>query len=181
MGSRKRLAPKANRLSLALSISWNGRRIILGGDLENPTAPRSGWNGVLDILVKEGWAHILCDAAVVKASHHGSTGAFHEGLWRMHAGSRGIEVALVTPFSKGRNSPPHINVIKQLTRYTKRLAVTARARYRLPSQRSGWRARSTDPSCHVTAAQAPCVAVVMGPQNSLEVFLGGGACCLTQA
>lgn len=173
LGQRARLAPKANILSLAFSMEWGQRRLLLGGDVESPRSPRSGWRGVLEILHRFGREQLVRDVSVVKVSHHGSAGAFCEEAWKLHAATRRVELAVLTPFSRGRNPPPHAQALKGVSHYSERLGITAPCKLRLPG--SGWQ---SEVHLATTQATAPCVALSVPLQGPIEVFLGRGARCL---
>jgi beta-lactamase superfamily II metal-dependent hydrolase len=80
-----------NEISLALLVVFGRTRVILGGDVEE-----SNW---LDTLNEFGRPGLSCVG--VKASHHGSTNGYCQGLWEAFAADR-RPVTVVTSFQRHR-------------------------------------------------------------------------------
>lgn len=135
-GSRRSLGVGGNGLSLAVSIEWGPVRMLLGGDVEVGAGARSGWAGIIEVLTEDGQINLIKGATVVKVAHHGSLGAFHAPAWALHATGADVQVAAIAPFDRGRNPPPHEEVMKGLSTWARSLAITA-------EPRGGW---STVPS-----------------------------------
>jgi hypothetical protein len=180
LGEPRRLTPPANRLSVALSIGWKQHqslrhRLLLGGDVESPSDSRSGWRGALDILREDGREHLVQDVTAIKVSHHGSDGAFCQGAWALHAGRGRVKHALVTPFSRGSNPPPHSDAIQKMSGYCNHLGLTSRSRLPLPPK--GWK----DAGHKRRSARAPCIAIVMAPNGGTYVHLSQDTSYYTRA
>jgi beta-lactamase superfamily II metal-dependent hydrolase len=89
--SRKQQA-YINRSSVALSLTYLGYRLVLGGDVET-----HGWIDLLDQR-----KNLASDACVVKVAHHGSSTGRCENLWKTFAGNTTKRVAVLTPYWKHR-------------------------------------------------------------------------------
>lgn len=74
-----------NRLSTAVLVEWEGRRLVLGSDLV-----RAGWTDALRADAT------IATHDVLKIPHHGSNGAVHP---KMVDPERGAATWLVTPFA----------------------------------------------------------------------------------
>lgn len=81
-----------NQCSAALTISYAGQRIVLGGDVE-----RQGW---IDLLAQQ--AQLAEGACLVKVAHHGSQTGTCPKLWSTHAANTSHRIAVLTPFWKHR-------------------------------------------------------------------------------
>jgi hypothetical protein len=100
------LSDHPNQLSLALSIRWGSRRLLLAGDLEHHAKkPHRGWNGVVADLKRAGRLDRIRGVDVVKVAHHGSDGAFCEEAWKLHRESRDVLVGLICPFNRSGELP----------------------------------------------------------------------------
>lgn len=106
-----------NRLSTPMRISWHGCELLLGADL-----PRSGWNAVAREFAEAGR---LAEASLLKASHHGSTGAQH----RVVTGDPppGERPCVVTPFNSRAKLPDYSDGqgIDRLLKTHSRVCVTS--------------------------------------------------------
>ena len=69
-------APSPNHASVALWLSTEKGRALLGADLEKTEDPGTGWNAVLALNPAE-----RGHAEFVKIPHHGSETGHHEGIW----------------------------------------------------------------------------------------------------
>lgn len=115
-----------NLVSLAVALRCDCWKLLLAGDLESPpNAPYRGWSGVLSELAKSGRADLVSHLDVVKLAHHGSDGAWHDPSWDLHTGgsARKVPLALLTPFNRGTNPPPHVSALRSLLARAERLAV----------------------------------------------------------
>lgn len=74
-----------NRLSTAVLVEWEGRRLVLGSDLV-----RAGWTDVFRA------DETIAEHDVLKIPHHGSAGALHP---KMIDPTHGEATWLVTPFA----------------------------------------------------------------------------------
>lgn len=77
-----------NIISIALQICFGQTRIMLGGDVEC-----HGWK---DSLAEFGENRV--SSHLVKASHHGSSTGFCDGLWRAFSHGGHLPLAVVTPY-----------------------------------------------------------------------------------
>jgi beta-lactamase superfamily II metal-dependent hydrolase len=155
------LGDRPNTLSLALAIRHRGRRILLAGDVENgrPSEPASGWKGVLMHLREDGFLQQIQGIDVVKIAHHGSSGAFHEGAWRLHAKPDGSTTALITPFKQSSPPLPREQVLSSLRAYARSLGISADAGGAFARALSaGWTRQAALP----LPALGPHLAVVLG-------------------
>ena len=167
-GRSRRRHRNANALSLALTIELGNVRVLLGGDVERGRTGRRGWQGVLHHLREDNRLRLVEDIEVAKVSHHGSRGAFHAQAWNLHAKTRRVRLAVVTPFDRGDRPPPHEQALRGIRLRSDELALTARGRgTRTVARRSGWSSLAGP-----APATAPCIAVVVGPQG-VETVTGG--------
>jgi len=137
-------AARPNVLSLALSLSWGDARLLLCGDLENGDgSPYSGWRGILRVLEREHQLDLVRSVHAVKVAHHGSSGAWSEEAWALHAEGR-RPFALVAPFLRGQRPLPTAAVLANLRSCAAQLGITkttpTSARDAL---RGGWKNRPT--------------------------------------
>lgn len=153
LGSSKTLGHHSNPLSVGLVVQWNGSRLLLGGDIESPSDPQRGWGGVVEVLTERNSLNLITDVTVAKVAHHGSRGAFSDSAWQLHSQSKPVALAVLTPFSKGSNPPPHKEVLESLRPRADMLGVTKGAVAKNPK---GWKKSSFKPIKNVSA----CVVVV---------------------
>lgn len=78
-----------NLISGGLLIEYGRSRIILGGDMETDS-----WKEAMACFGNRG----RLDSVLVKASHHGSTTGYCEGLWALMS-PRKSAVAVITPYT----------------------------------------------------------------------------------
>jgi len=177
VGGARRLPMPGNGLSMALSIGWKARRIVLGGDVEVSGDPKRGWDGILSLLRDEGEEALVRDAAVVKLSHHGSSGAWSPAAWKLHSQARPVEVAIATPFAEGPRPPPHGQTLRNLSRQANQLLLTSTAKGCGRPTANGWvRSVQAIPA----RAGAGAGAVVVRETGSLEVYAAKKACFFVQ-
>lgn len=115
-------APDPNTVSCALVVRLHGVRVLLGGDVLAGGAPDLGWKH-LHPLHQE----ILRGCGLIKASHHGSEGAYHAPLSLECSGAE----VVVTPFRS--SSLPRASGLQLLSADARRLVVSA-----APSLAEGW-------------------------------------------
>lgn len=173
LGHPTRTIDVPNVISLAVSITWGSRRVLLGGDvLRGTSSLHSGWKGVVRLLDQDGLGHLVTDLDVVKLSHHGSHTGFAVAAWDRHANlTRPIAVA--APFSPSRL--PDLPTLERLALRTSKLLVSSRAGDvdgRLRS--AGW---TIDPTETASATSVPCVAVVLPPRGEARLFVSATAVC----
>lgn len=126
LGESRSIDGGGNPLSLSLSITWNGFRILLGGDVEHSASdPHRGWRGVLQVLEEDARLDLVQDIDVIKVSHHGSKGAYCPEAWLHHCRTSRVAVAIVTPYRSGRNPPPHAETMRSLRAHANMLALTS--------------------------------------------------------
>lgn len=162
------LRDRPNRLSLALSITWQGQRVLLGGDVEaGDASPHSGWKGVLSKLERRGRSDLLDDLDLIKVAHHGSFHSFSEEAWQRHAGPS--TVAVLTPFDRGRYPLPDRKVLRRLLDRTRLLGVTCNARGAVPlAIGAGW----APTAAHPLPGLGPVLAVVLNADGSSKLHAG---------
>jgi hypothetical protein len=169
-GTRRSIGGGANPLSLGISIKWSSIGILLAGDVEAGPNQQSGWPAVLKILEEDGETELLRRMTVVKAPHHGSNGALHVPAWDLHSEGRRVSVVAVTPFNRGRNSPPHGDALGIFSAHCNQLAITSEPRLgwsAVPSQQWSQVRRS------ITAiGDLPVVAIEIKRAGTLRVVRG---------
>lgn len=172
LGEPGRLDRRGNRLSLALIVHWHRHHLLLAGDVEDGADPRAGWKGMLRALKEDERLHEVTDLTLVKAAHHGSNGAWCEEAWSHATRSGPVGTTVITRYDRGRNPPPHRDVLRRLITRTERLALTSTSdRTQDQLESSGW----TQPAGRRTAALAPCVAIELPADAPAVVHLGGSA------
>lgn len=119
-----------NIVSVALGIIFGNTRVVLGGDVEE-----AGWRDV----IREWGAQALASQAV-KASHHGSTNGYCDGLWK-HFAARGRPVVIITPYHKF--GLPKSAAVNHIRRYADRLLSTCTPA--AVAKESGAKRRSASP------------------------------------
>lgn len=168
------LGDRPNTLSLALAIRHRGRRVLLTGDVENGRRqePASGWKGVIMHLREDGLLHHVQEIDVVKLAHHGSSGAFHAGAWRLHSKPDGSTTALVAPFDRSTPPLPRDEVLKELRSYAGRLGVSMDAGGAFArALAAGWNRHAVEP----LPALGPHLAVVLDAAGPARLYAGSSA------
>ncbi|MEK7685105.1 MAG: hypothetical protein AAB466_06765 [Verrucomicrobiota bacterium] len=106
-----------NLISGGLLVEYGAARIILGGDIE-----KEGWQETMRALAPRG----RLASVLVKASHHGSTNGYCQGLWQ-HLSPGKTAIAVMTPYVRqGLPSPEglsHVSSHAKMTFVTSRSAV----------------------------------------------------------
>lgn len=159
-----------NVLSLAVTVRWRTRRLLLCGDVENGHAsPYSGWKGILRQLEEDGLTDRIRNVDVVKVAHHGSNGAFHPPAWELHRRGDGATFAALTPFNRCTPPLPREEVLKALRPHVQRMGITEDARgvFALAAT-SGW-APQSPPSL---STLGPHLCVVLAEGGDSEVHAG---------
>lgn len=172
VGRRSSLGAKANVLSVALSVTWGEARLLLSGDVERGDGtPQSGWRGVVAQMEERNQEELLTDLAIVKLAHHGSAGAVAGEAWDLHASTRPVPLALVSPFNRGNDPPPHTRTFRRLRRRVKACGLTAdNATAREHIEAAGW---TVHPEPQVSPA--PCIQVRVYPENRyMDACVGVG-------
>ena len=118
-----------NDLCVVLWISIGGNHILLGSDLEHAAETDIGWKAVLSSTARPQQR-----AKVFKVPHHGSITGHCLGVWDVMLS--GDSVALITPFTKGRNSLPTRDDVQRILDQTENAYITAAAKSRVKRQRS---------------------------------------------
>ncbi len=110
-----RLTP--NDLSIALRIDTPGFFAVLGGDLENVSDPLRGWNAVITSPVRH-----PAKGQAIKIAHHGSQNGDHPEIWSELL--QPSPLAMLTPYSRGRDPLPTEGDIQRLQSNTAQLFCT---------------------------------------------------------
>lgn len=180
---KRHLMGRANRLSLALIIWWNDIGILLGGDIESEAAEDRGWKGILANLrededMEDRGLRLIRGLRLVKASHHGSKGAFCEEAWTEHSAGGPVEFVIVTRFNRGENPPPHPSGLDPLRRFATKLALTS-----MP--KAGWSVVTDADWVQLAHPSGPgsaaCVAITLAPASTSHVALSSQAGLFTPA
>jgi hypothetical protein len=170
-GSRGSLGDHPNLLSLALAVQWNDRRLVLGGDVSTRTmSTQSGWAGIMNLLREQDRLHLVTDACIVKASHHGSSNGFHLAAWRQHA--KNIRtIAVTTPFAHGGVRLPRQAVLKRIHHHAKLLVLTSDSGgCDAEAIGAGWVRVGRETPC-----EASCMLAVIESNGEIEIHCGGSA------
>lgn len=168
----------ANFLSVALSMVFGSRRILLAGDVECARGGRDGgWGGVMRELADPSTTRVdlglLRDLDVIKVAHHGSHGAVHPPAWREHCSGGSNPLAIVAPFNRGRNPPPTELGLRLIRQNCKRLAFTSTSTgVRDNARAAGW---SEDTSAIAQPEDFPMVGVCVPQSGPIEFSIWGSA------
>lgn len=170
LGHGSRALDVPNVVSLAVSIAWGSRRVLLGGDvLRGVSSPNSGWKGVLRLLDQEDLGHLVTDVDVVKLSHHGSHTGFVATAWDRHA-FRARPVGMVAPFSPSR-LPDRPTLSSLMPRVSRLLASSRAGGVDERLRATGWVVDSATTS----TTTIPCVAVMLSASGEARLFAGAPA------
>lgn len=179
-GRNRYIDLRANALSLAVVIEWEGYRILLAGDVEAPNEPYRGWNGIIHYLEEDGRSHLITSLKGIKVAHHGSgavdgdDGAFSAAAWELHTEDGPIDFGLITPYRMGGSAPPQTFTLKALLDRIKDLGVTASAEAHGWSRvlNSGWRETSVEPLPNLgdTRWGKNYLAVVMDAKGDIQRY-----------
>lgn len=164
------LDERPNLFSLAITVRWRARRLLLCGDVETGRAsPYSGWKGILQQLEEDRLLDCVQEIDVVKVAHHGSNSAFHPPAWQLHRRSDGATFAALTPFNRSTPPLPRAQVLDALRSHVEQLGITddARGAFAL-ALASGW-SRRPAPSLPTLG---PHMCVVLPDGGALEVHAG---------
>jgi Metallo-beta-lactamase superfamily len=160
-----------NVVSLAVSIVWSSKRVLLGGDvLRGTKSQHSGWKGILKLLDADDLGHMVNDLTVVKLSHHGSHTGFAVAAWDRHANLT-RPVGLITPFS-----PSHLpdqSTLGGLLPHASKLLVSSKAggvETRISA--AGW---TLDSPSLAGSTSVPCIAVMLPTQGDTRFFVSAPA------
>lgn len=174
-GRRADAGDHPNLLSVALSLRWGARGLILAGDVEEGRQENSGWHGVLSRLRLLQRTERVRSMDVVKVAHHGSSNAFHEPAWALHRDGRDDLLAMICPFNRSGELPVE-PALKLIRKHATMLAISspsAEVQRRVGS--AGWQTgaaciRHHDWDMPIVAAVIPQI----GPPE-LHVAAGAGA------
>lgn len=173
----KRPADHPNTLSIALSIEWRGRRMLLGGDVErHETDVGRGWAGMMGALAdpSRNQLHLLRGLDVVKVAHHGSHGAIYDPAWKLHV-ERPVRslCGVIAPFRRQGEKLPRQDGLAKLRQFRPRLAIThTAADTRAVASAAGWMEDTTVPR---QSEDFPMVAVRLPEAGPVELSLWGDA------
>jgi hypothetical protein len=126
----KKRGDHANQLSIALSVVWKERRVLLCGDVEKAPAqkPLMGWGGVIENLRRKNRLNLVEKVDIIKVAHHGSYNAFDDTAWKLHCpGTNGCPqtVALIAPNSGHRL--PQANTLRDIRLHAAAMGITSNA------------------------------------------------------
>ncbi|MEZ4299069.1 MAG: hypothetical protein R3B70_29235 [Polyangiaceae bacterium] len=173
------LGDRPNRLSIALSVTWRNRRVLLAGDVENGLASQrySGWKGILAKLQKRKLSRLVSELDMVKAAHHGSSGAYHEAAWLLHAKPDGSTITAIAPFNRGHTPLPQSSTLESIRRHGAALGLTMDARSAFERARdSGWLPGAPDGlTMKALSSPGPVIAVTLHENGGAELFAGKAA------
>ena len=115
-----------NLLSSAILCKVQNLSLIFGSDLEVGKTKHMGWKGVMRNPDSPELA-----AHFVKIPHHGSENAFYEPVWKEFS-KNSLPVSVITPYD--RSSLPRIEMIKRISKFSSKIAITAKTRTVGPSK-----------------------------------------------
>jgi hypothetical protein len=170
---------RPNVISLGVSVKWRDVRLVLAGDVENGIKnPGSGWKGVVACLGPLGTEpdrrDLLQGSSFVKVAHHGSSGAYWDAVWDLHATGGKVPIAAIAPFEASKL--PTAAVLGSLRSKASLLALTSNAGDPVSRAKAGgWADVATAP----LAATAPIV-VLTFKSDALEMVERGTASGLLQ-
>jgi hypothetical protein len=108
-----------NHASVVLSIEFEERRVLLGGDLQFRMDRKFGWLAVVDSQLQHGRApHHL-----YKVPHHGSENGDHDEIWQHLLVPK--PTAVITPFIKGAQKLPSSEDCERIGRRAGQTVLTA--------------------------------------------------------
>ena len=172
----KRPKDHPNQLSIALSVEFHHRRILLGGDVERGEATEGrGWAGIHLSLgdPSRNQLHLLRALDAVKIAHHGSCGAIHEQTWQEHIGGRSVPWGVIAPFRRQEEKLPRVDGLSKLREFAPRLAITHTAPdTRTAAASAGW---TEDTTIIRQAEDFPMVALRVPQAGPVEVSVWGDA------
>lgn len=142
-----------NAISGVLHIRWGSRvGVLLGGDLICASGRYQGWE-----LVEQ---HVRGPMQVVKAAHHASHEAHHDGLWKRLS----APLVIVTPFKNAdAHQPPRPEQIAHLAKNAV-VAITAPPR---------WPKDSANPQPLYAPARTPPTRSLLPKGRNSNLSLGG--------
>ena len=174
---KRPLGDTPNLVSLALTIEYGARRVLLGGDVLCGTkSPKSGWKGVERLLKKHGRLHLLQALAAVKVPHHGSPGAFDANTWAHHStgAAAGEPIALIAPYSP--SALPHQSTLMSLRKHARTLLITDGGNSGTAKlSGAGWSTAAATHVVRMSRTAAPCVALQIGQAGAVRVYASAGA------
>ncbi|HYE35376.1 MBL fold metallo-hydrolase [Methylocaldum sp.] len=93
-------AGSPNDVAVALLLNINGRKILLGSDLEDEDNPLFGWSAVMSGMTAPG-----SRSGTFKVAHHGSVSGYLDDVWNTILEPEPL--ALLTPFRHGKHRIPN--------------------------------------------------------------------------
>jgi hypothetical protein len=126
---RRLVAPKPNKVAVAIWVAIDGDFVLLGSDLEETNDPECGWSVIAgSSLMPPG------KASVVKIPHHGSVTGHSEEMWAQMVAT-GAD-AVLTPFTNGDVHLPSAANVERITRLAPRSFSTSSRRAHAPTRRA---------------------------------------------
>lgn len=117
--ARKIVPESPNDKSVALLIDVNGRKLLLGSDLEVSNNEEKGWLCILDNCecVKQ------TNSSLFKIPHHGSETGYHQRVWDELLTPKPLSI--LTPYNKGIKPIPDKTMITKILSHTNNLYITS--------------------------------------------------------
>ncbi len=129
--NRKRFpSPTPNHTSVVLWVEVGPHKILLGGDLEKTSNPKTGWSVILDESTI-----ISGKAGLFKVPHHGSENAHHDQVWSDLLLNESF--AILSPFGQGKKPLPSRTDVERLIGLTPHVYATSPTKL----QKIKWRDR----------------------------------------
>ncbi len=108
-----------NHNAIAVWVTFNDMKVLLGSDLEETNDPYVGWSAIIDSPVRpEGKADIF------KIPHHGSPNGHHNKVWSEMV-IQNNPISLITSYSKGKTPRPQPEDIDRIKEFTSSLFHTS--------------------------------------------------------
>lgn len=172
-----RAGDSPNALSIALAVEWEGRRILLGGDVEHdPAHAGRGWAGMMTALddPADPRLGLLRGLDAVKIAHHGSHGAICEPAWTLHRQGMASPIdGVIAPFTRHRKKLPAVDGLTALRGFGLRLAIThTTADTHTRATAAGW---TEDTSVPRLSEDFPMVALRLRRAGPVELSRWGDA------
>ncbi len=111
-------ALKKNFVSVVFWIKIGDNNILLGGDLENTSDQKMGWQAILDEQLC-----ITGKAGIFKVSHHGSQNADHPDIWSELLSPEPF--AMLTPFVQCNKKLPSSSDAQRILQNTSKAYITS--------------------------------------------------------
>jgi hypothetical protein len=123
----KRRVPeiRPNYTSVVLWVNINGKKLLLGSDLENSSSKDIGWEAIVNSKYKPNGK-----AIVYKVAHHGSENGHNDLLWESMI--EDATYAILTPFKNGNVRLPRFKDIKKLIKQCRNSYITSTLKDKKP-------------------------------------------------